>query len=193
MCTGQVAGYMVLLCCCWTNVNKKIPTHSIDNPLRAAVPHFAEIGIWTALPAPPWKRAPPLAHGQVVAVRAAGLEPCGQGCIHYAPEVPHDAAACTLTYLPQSGHSLVPFARSHDDKLFGWTGRPCFFFLFYHLGLRIVSRIFHEVLIDSKEGQLLERILCRRLAGFKGGLHCRLRKKSSGGDCTYLSLYYGVV
>ena len=34
-------------------------------------------------------RAPALliAHGQVVAVRAARLEPCGQGCIHHAPEI----------------------------------------------------------------------------------------------------------
>ena len=79
---------------------EQYPQTAIGNRLRVAILHFAEIS--TALPAPSWKRAPALliAHGQVVAGRAAGREPCGQGCIVYAPEVLHGAAVRTRAYLP---------------------------------------------------------------------------------------------
>ena len=79
---------------------KKLPTRSIDNRLRVAILLFVETGISTALPAPPWERAPPLllAHGQVIAVREARLEPCGQGCC-CAADVLHGAAVCN-SYVP---------------------------------------------------------------------------------------------
>ena len=78
------------------------PQTAIDNRLHVAILHFAETGISTALPAPPWKGAsrPRVAHGRVAAVCSAGLEPCGRGCIHHAPAVLHGAAVCTHTYLP---------------------------------------------------------------------------------------------
>ena len=74
--------------------NEKMPKHSHRHRLRAAMLNFPETGASTSLPGPLWKRAPPLliAHGQVVAVPAAGLGPCGRGCIHYANKILHDAA-----------------------------------------------------------------------------------------------------
>ena len=93
----------------------------MDIRLRVAKPHFAQTGISTALPAPPWKRASPLAHGRGVAVRAARLERFGHGCIHHAPEI----CMAVLYVLVRTYHSV---RKCKEPFIFGFILEPFLFF-----------------------------------------------------------------
>ena len=95
--------------------------------MSVAILHLSETARLTAPPAPPWQRAPPLAHVKLVPSVQLGMR-LGKGCIRLAPEVlfqvcvPIHARVLLVLYLHTSPKHI--FVCTCEDPLFAVINSP---------------------------------------------------------------------